>query len=298
MSASRLSSAAAQWPHLICRSFSRRRRGRNEFLSLNKGVYRFCFSPPQAPSYHIFAYSLLLFIKLHLRDFSPCWLQPCLNFACFLKAGMKALDICWIFRWFLLPSVMDPSSYHLLGFFFTKQTTDTTHGLVCHISPVEWHEFFSHLGLQPSSITKLYGEGLLSATTTSALFLLCTGYAVWKRLLYSVLSPVCAISLMSFMFTSLLPFSMGFPLMWEGCSTLVLFEMNERLRDGVKVVCLCVCAQVFCFILIYTNLEFWLVLVRVANSQFHKTTASSGSNADERIHVHRIDFLTFTGGQL
>lgn len=62
----------------------------NEFLSQNKGVYRFSFSfYPLFP--YFFAYSTLLFIKLHLRDFSPCWLQPRLDFACFLlKAGMEA----------------------------------------------------------------------------------------------------------------------------------------------------------------------------------------------------------------
>lgn len=48
-----------------------------------------------------------------------------------------------------------------------------------------------------------------------------------ERLLYSVPAPVCAISLMSFMFTSLLPFSFSVPptslgsVGW-GCSTIVL----------------------------------------------------------------------------
>lgn len=75
-----------------------------------------------------------------------------------------------------------------------------------------------------------------------------------ERLLYSVPSPVCAISLMNFMFTSLLPFSFGVPLdslrivggMQHRCID-CLFDMNERLRDGVKVVCVCAHKCLFYF---------------------------------------------------
>lgn len=76
-----------------------------------------------------------------------------------------------------------------------------------------------------------------------------------ERLLYSVPAPVCAASLMSFMFTSLLPFSFSIPptslgsVGW-GCSTIVLIVC--RIYEWIWViVCFCVkdvCAprSVFC----------------------------------------------------
>lgn len=53
----------------------------------SKGFLYFCFK-----KMYLFAYSTMLFIEWNLRDFSPCWLQHGLNFACFslLKARIEA----------------------------------------------------------------------------------------------------------------------------------------------------------------------------------------------------------------
>lgn len=179
---------------------------------------------------------------------------PQLLLAFFSKQEWRHLDFCWIFRWFLLPSVMDPSLHRLLGFFITKQTNNTIHMLVCHISPVEWHEFYSHLGFPPYCITKLYGEGLLSATTTSALFLLCTGYAVRKRDC-CILCRRLSVQYLSWILC--LPHCCRFSWishsalsdLWEGCSTLVLIVWYEWkvARWCESCECVCVCVQVFYF---------------------------------------------------
>lgn len=77
--------------------------------------------------FFLFAYSTMLFIGWNLRDFSPCWLQPSLNIACFslLKARVEAFlhmlglqVIFFLVVFSLLPTVMDPSSVILRFFCF------------------------------------------------------------------------------------------------------------------------------------------------------------------------------------
>lgn len=136
---------------LICISFSRGRHNMDKWVFISRwpeqGVYSFCFlfSPPFPHFLHI----LLCYLLNHTWEiFLHAGSNPASTLlAFFSKQEWRHLDICWNFRWFLLPSVMDPSSYHLLGFFFTKQTNTkkTIHFFFGHTSPVEWHGFYSHL---------------------------------------------------------------------------------------------------------------------------------------------------------
>lgn len=79
----------------------------------------------------------MLFIEWNLRDFSPCWLWPSLNFACYslLKARIEAIlhmlglqVIFFLFVPSLLPTVMDPNSVTIRFF-----STLTIHLLSCNL---------------------------------------------------------------------------------------------------------------------------------------------------------------------
>lgn len=160
---------------------------------------------------------------------------------------------------FLLPSVMDPSSYNLFRVFLYK-TNQEYNTRVCWSDQCCWVEWILFSVRFP---TFEHNKALWGGFTVCnhhkcfipSMHRLC---CLKERLLYSVLSPVCAISLMNFLFTSSLPFSPDFPLLWEECSTLVLFDMNGRLRDVVKIVCVCACAHKCLF---YSNLQKSRVLV-------------------------------------
>lgn len=177
--------------------------------------------------------------------------QLCLLF--FLKQEWRHLDICWNFRWFLLPSVMDPSLYYGFSFQTNQQQHNSRVSLSYQSRWVAWILFSFRFP------TLLHNKALRGG------FIVCNHHKCFipsmhrlccskERLLYSVPSPVCAISLMNFMFTSLLPFSSDFPLRLAGrmqhpCINCLIW------MKGCEMVW--VCAQLF-----YFNLHKLRVLVR------------------------------------
>lgn len=135
--------------------------------------------------------------------------------AFFSKQGLRHFYICWDVRLFLfvpslLPTVMDPYSviFRLIFFLYFYNTFSHCHAITkCLINlSAKWHGFQCHLWFPLQCITKLYKKGLMSANTISALFFLCTGYAVGETVVFCAGTCLCNIS-HEFLFTSLLPFS-------------------------------------------------------------------------------------------
>lgn len=86
--------ATALWFHLWGCITSGLQHGQTQlYLWMNwaRGLHIFCFRKIWF-FFFFFAYSTMLFIEWNLRDFSPCWLQPSLNFACvsLLKIRIEA----------------------------------------------------------------------------------------------------------------------------------------------------------------------------------------------------------------
>lgn len=154
----------------------------------------------------------------------------------------------------------------------------------------------------------------MSANTISALFLLCTGYAVWKRDCCILCRHLSVQYLMSFLFTSLLPFSFSIPLLHSevgGCSTIVLIVvryMNEFewscmfVWKGARTIQCVSCMQCFYF-WAYTNWgqEFGKVALmeipKCTQLPRETTAAKLSTTAGEWRLVHRSDLLTFTHGR-
>lgn len=102
---------------LICISFSRRWHDVDNWVFISRwpeqGVYSFCFLfSPLLPIFFFFLHILLCYLLNHTWEiFLHAGSNPASTLlAFFSEQEWRHLDICWNFRWFLLPSVMDPSS--------------------------------------------------------------------------------------------------------------------------------------------------------------------------------------------